>query len=112
MTTDRVPFARVGPEILRDPADVVHDHRVRGVEDRLGRAVVLLERCDRRVGECLFEFQEVPDVCAPPAVDRLVHVSDHRYVAVLGTDPHDELVLGPVRVLELVDENVGVKRLR
>ena len=49
---------------------------------------------------------------AAPAelVDRLVVVADHRDVAVRLGEQRDELRLGPVRVLELVDEDVPEAR--
>src|SRR3982751_1325632 len=39
----------LGPEALREPLERAGDERVRDVEDRLGRAVILLERDDCRV---------------------------------------------------------------
>ena len=52
------------------------------------------------------EVEDVVDRGAPEGVDRLVVVADDRHVAMpLGEQP-DELRLRPVRVLELVDEDV------
>ena len=52
------------------------------------------------------EVEDVVDRGAPEGIDRLVVVADDRHVAMpLGEQP-DELRLRPVRVLELVDEDV------
>jgi chemotaxis signal transduction protein len=46
--------------------------RVRRAEDRLRRAVVLLELDDGRVGIVVLEVEDVADVGAAEAVDRVV----------------------------------------
>jgi len=75
--------AGVGPELLfgalRDPLD----DGVGGVEDVLGGAIVLLQLHDRGLGEVALEAQDVADVGAAEAVDRLVVVADDAEVAVL-----------------------------
>ncbi len=96
----------LGPEMLGPPGGVVGDHRVRSVEDRLGRPVVLLEHDHGGVRERLFEADQVAVVRAPEAVDRLVVVPDHHDVARFGAEEPDELPLRGVGVLELVDEHV------
>ncbi len=78
---DPLAGAGVGPELLGLAALVVADHRVGGVEDRLGRAVVLLEQDRAGVGEVLLEVEDVADVGAPEGVDRLVGVADHHQLA-------------------------------
>ena len=70
---DGLAAALVGPELLRLAAHVVGDDRVGGVEDGLGRAVVLLEQDHRGVGERLLELQDVGDVGATEPIDRVVH---------------------------------------
>ncbi len=96
-----------GEELLGLAADVVGNDGVGGVEDRLGRAEVLLEHDRRHVGEGALELQDVADVRAAPAVDGLVGVADHADVAVRLAQQLDDLVLRVVRVLELVDEDVS-----
>ena len=71
------------------------------------RAVVLLERDDLRPGEVLLELQDVADVRATEAVDRLVLISDRAHVPVLAAEELEEAVLRVVRVLVLVDEDVA-----
>ena len=74
------------------------------------RAVVLLEPHDVRVGEVLLEVEDVADVGAAPAVDRLVVVADDHQVAVPAAEQLHELVLRAVGVLVLVDEHVAEAR--
>ena len=62
---------------------VVRDHRVRGVEDALGRPVVLVEHDDRRVGERLLEPQQVPEVGAAELYIALRVVTDDHDAAML-----------------------------
>src|SRR5690606_11926645 len=72
----RLPLLALRPEVLAHARTVVGDHRVRGLEDRRGGAVVLLELDHRRAGEVLLELLDVLDAGAAPAVDRLVVVAD------------------------------------
>ena len=102
----RIALAEIGPERLVLARAVVGDDRVGGVQDRLRRAVVLLELDHRRVREVVLEVQDVADVRAAEAVDRLVVVSHHRDVAVLLAEQLEPAVLGPVGVLVLVDQHV------
>ena len=69
---DGVAVAEVRPQRLELLRAVVGDDRVRGAQDRLRRAVVLLELDDRRVGIVVLEVQEVADVGSTEAVDRVV----------------------------------------
>ena len=102
----RVAARDVGPELLRPPFAVVGDDRVGGREDRLGRAIVLLELDHLRFREVGLEVEDVADVGGPEAVDRLVLVADHHQVAVLLGEQLQHPVLGVVGVLVLVDEDV------
>ena len=99
--------AEVRPEPLRLSVRVAVDDVVRGVEDRLRRAVVLLERDDVRPGEVVLELGDVSDVGAAERVDRLVLVADHGDVPVALGEQRHEPELGVVRVLVLVDHDVA-----
>ena len=95
--------ARTNLEAIRI---VEPDQPIGGIEDRGLRAVVPAEH-DRPGGPVpVAEPEDVVDRGAPERVDGLVVVADDRHVAMrLGEQP-DELGLGTVRVLELVDEDV------
>src|SRR5205085_9556424 len=76
------------------------------LENGRTRAVVPAEDDRSRIAMPLAEAQDVADRRAPEPVDRLIVIADDRQVAMsLGND-RDELRLGAVRVLELVDEDV------
>ena len=78
---DRLAAAALGPEPLGGAVLIEPDHGVGGVEDGLAGAVVLLQGHHPGVGEVLLELEDVADVGAPEAVDRLVVISNNREVA-------------------------------
>ena len=96
----------LGEEVLRVTTGVFRDDGIRGVEDRLGRAEVLLEHDHLGVGESLFELQNVAHVGRAKAVDGLVRVAHHAEVAMFGREHHHQFVLHAVGVLELIDQKV------
>ena len=69
---DRIALAEIGPQRLPHPPAVVRDDRVGDAEDRLRRAVVLLEPHDLGVRVVVLEIEDVRDVGASEAVDRVV----------------------------------------
>ena len=79
---DLLALRQLGPEGLAEPALVGGDHAGGGGEDVRGRAVVLLEPDHLGAGEVLLEAQDVADLGAAPAVDRLVVVADAADVVV------------------------------
>ena len=99
--------AELRPEPLRLAVRVAVDDRVGGVENRLRRAVVLLERDDVGAREVVLELGDVSDVGAPEGVDRLILVADDRDVPVALREERHEPELGVVRVLVLVDHDVA-----
>ena len=84
------------------------DHAVGGLQDLPRRAVVGLEPDDRGALEVAREAEDLADVGAAPAVDRLVVVAHHAHVAVPARDLAHDLVLRVVGVLVLVDQHVAV----
>ena len=103
----RIALAEVGEEPLRLPLGVLLDERVGRTQDRVGRAVVLLERDDLRPREVLLELEDVADVGATERVDALVLVAHCADVPVLAAQELQEAVLRVIRVLVLVDEDVA-----
>src|SRR6185436_15652654 len=75
------PFA-IGPQMLVLPVAVLANHRRRRVENDLRRPVVAFEFDDPGVAEVGLEVEDVPQIGAPPFVDRLVGVADDAEVAV------------------------------
>ena len=82
------------------------DQGVGDGEDVRGGAVVLLHQEDLGVGVVALEVKEVLDRRSAPGVDALVGIAHHTDVPVLVRQQVHQLVLGPVRVLVLVDEDV------
>ena len=103
----RVAGRVLGPQRLVLALHVVGDDPGRQREDRLRRAIVLLEAHDLGARIVVLEVEDVADVGAPPLVDRLVAVADDAHVAMLGGEQPDDAVLRAVRVLVLVDEHVA-----
>ena len=104
-------FADVGLERLAEADFVVGDEVGGGAEDVGGRAVVALELDDLGAGKILLEAEDVVDLGAAPAVDRLVVVADDADIGfarglALREEAQPE-VLGDVAVLVLVDEDVA-----
>ena len=79
---------------------------VGGVQDDLGRAIVLLQLDDLRVRVVLLEREDVAHVGATKHVDRLIVIAHDTEVATLAGEVADHQVLGSVRVLVLVDHDV------
>src|SRR3954452_21930798 len=65
-----------GAQRLTEPAFIVGDQVRGGGEDVAGRAVVALEADDLGAGKIMVEAQDVVDLRAAPAIDRLVVVAD------------------------------------
>ena len=75
------PASSVGEQRLAEAALVVGDEVRGGGEDVAGRAVVALQPDDLGAGKILLEAQDVVDLRAAPAIDRLVVVADAADVA-------------------------------
>ena len=108
---DKVAVAELRPEVFVLALAVVTDDAVRGFEDVVRRAVVLLQ-CDRlRAGKVALELEHVADVGASERIDRLVRIAHGENVHVLFGQQLQEAVLRVVRVLVLVDEDVAKRVL-
>ena len=106
---DRHLLARLvlGAQRLAEPALVVGDEMRGGGEDVAGRAVVALQPHHGRAGKIVLEAQDVVDLGAAPAIDRLVVVADAGDVCgALREQPQPE-ILRDVGVLVFVDEDVA-----
>src|SRR5215469_4945074 len=85
---DLVAFVRLGPQRLAEPPAVLRDHPRRCAQDVRGRAVVLFESGNRRPRKIRRETQNVADLGAAPAVDRLVVIADAAQITpLLGQQP-------------------------
>ena len=85
---------------------VADDDRVGRIDDRAGRAVVLLELEDLGRGKILLEGEDVLDLGTAERVDRLCVVAHHADLGVELRQAADDDVLGVVGVLVLVHQDV------
>ena len=110
---DKRAVARGRPQVFCAAPRVAGDDGVRGRQDVLRRAVVLLKQDGARAREVALELFDVADRGPAEGVDRLVRVADDRQLGgfhAVGAIAHEgahEDVLGVVRVLVLVDQDVA-----
>ena len=104
--TYRVATGACRPEFLGLASGVLPDHGGSQVEDRLCGAVVLFQRPHVCGGKVLLKVEDVSDLGAPPAVDRLIVVAHHHYVLGIGGEQFEQPVLGVIGVLVLVHQQV------
>ncbi|MPL84433.1 hypothetical protein SDC9_30398 [bioreactor metagenome] len=98
---------RLGPERLAKPPLVRGDQPRGGGQDMLGRAVILFEPDHHRAREILLEAQDVADLGAAPAIDRLVIIADAADVAMALRQQPQPQILRDVGVLILVDKDIA-----
>ncbi|MPM45893.1 hypothetical protein SDC9_92585 [bioreactor metagenome] len=83
------------------------DDGVGRVQNVLGRAVILLQPDGTGVCVLLFKVQDVFDVRAPKAVDRLVVVAHHAEIFAPARQQRGQKILQMVGVLILVHQYVA-----
>ena len=98
---------RVAPQRLGEALAGQRDHRVGGVQDRLRRAVVALQReHPRRRREARRKVEDVAHFGGAERVDRLRVVAHHREAAPVGLEREQDLGLQAVGVLVFVDQHM------
>src|SRR6185369_7111761 len=102
-----VALVLLGPQRLAEPPAVVRDEAGGGAEDVVSRAVVALQPDDAGAGKVALEAQDVADLGAAPAIDRLVVVADAADVAVALRQQPEPEILADIGVLVLVDQQVA-----
>ncbi len=104
---DRTPLPAGGDELFFQAVRVFADQPARGAQDGTAATVVLLQPDDRGIGKHGVEPSQVGDRRAPKLVDALVVVTHDAQVALCPGEQLEEPALGEVRVLELIDHQVG-----
>ena len=94
-----IALPELGEEVLWLAVAVVLDHRIGRSEDRVRRAVVLLQRDRVGAGEVALEVEDVVDVGTSEAIDRV------------GDDPVGDEVVRALNI-EVVDEAIESDRAR
>ena len=85
----------------------MRNDRIRGGEDHLCRAIVLLQFDRPCLGIVLFKIHDIADIRAAPAIDGLIRVTYDTEVVMLLRQKFGEPVLRAVRVLILIHENIS-----
>ena len=97
----------LAPQVLGEALGGERDHRVGGVEDGLGGAVVALQRHHpRRWREGRREVEDVAHRGSAEGVDRLRVVADHGQATAIGLHREQDRGLQRVGVLVFVDQHV------
>ena len=85
---------------------ILMNERVSGIDDGLGRAVVLLKFEEFGVGINLPEIEDVADVGTAEGIDALRIVAHHADVVLRFSQTLNEQELDVVRILVLIDQNI------
>ena len=97
----------IGEEGFAEPPLVMRDQARRDAEDMPGRAIIAFEPDDFRARKIGLEAQDVIDLGAAPAIDRLIVVADATEIlAPLREQPQPQ-ILGRVGVLIFIDEHIA-----
>ena len=94
------------PEILRVALPRELHDGVGGIQNRLGRAVILFERDRGRSGKLIGKIENVANRGGSKRVDRLSVVADHHDVVPLAAQGAQDVALNGVGVLIFVDQDV------
>ena len=99
------------PEIFRTAVAVVSDDFISCLKNGFGGTIVFLKQDYLSFRIILFKVQNILHIGSPPAIDRLVSVSDHADILKAGSQELDQLVLGMVGILILVHMDILVTLL-
>ena len=91
---------------LAEPVLVMRDQPRGGTQDVPGRAVIVLEPHHRRPRKVMLEAQDVVDLGATPAIDRLIVVTDAAEVVPALRQKSQPEILDHVGILILVHQHV------
>ncbi len=84
----------------------MRDYTVGGLQNRLGRAVILLQSNDPGALEVFIEALDIFNFCPAPAIDRLIVVAHCRDRYIFSGQHPQPRILNSVGVLKLIDENL------
>src|SRR5450759_3212511 len=97
----------IGEERFAEPSLVMRDEARRDREDMPGRAVIALEPNDFRARKIALEAQNIIDLGAAPAIDRLVVVADTTDILPPLAEQPQPQILRRVGILILIDEHIA-----
>ena len=102
----RIAHTVGGPKLLALTAQVVGDHRIGGIQNRLGRAVILFQPDDPGSAVLLFKIQNIFDGGAAEAVNALVVVANHTQIFITSSQQAGQQILQMVGILVLVHQAI------
>ena len=104
---DPAPRPVICPEGFVFSGPVVADHGVGGVQDILGRPVVLLQADHHGIRIYFFKIEDVPDIGTAELVDRLVVVTHDAEVFMGACQKAYQFELGSVGVLVFIHHDIA-----
>src|SRR5437867_8828155 len=104
---DLLAFGFFGPQGLAEAPLVMGNEAGSGGEDVRGRAVVALQANHLSARKVALETEDVPDLGAAPAIDRLVIITDAADVAMLAREQPQPQILRDIGVLIFVHQQVS-----
>ena len=108
---DLFPLLILGPEFLGTAVLIALNDIISRLENGLGRPVILFQQDHLGLGIVLFKVQDVLHISTPPAIDGLVGIPDYADILETRSQEFDQLILGMVGVLVLIDMDVLVALL-
>ena len=102
-----VAFLGLGEQRLAEAILVMGDEAGGDGENMGAGAIVAFEADDLRAGKIMLEAQDIVDIGAAPAVDRLVVVADAAEIAARLREKAQPEILNDIGVLIFVDENIA-----
>ena len=94
------------PQTLRRSVRIVLDDRIRRIQDRLRRAIVLLELDELCLRIVLLEIHDIPKIRSAPGINTLVCITDRADILRIPCDVLRHQVLRMVRILIFIDQNI------
>src|SRR6266567_2059629 len=105
--TDQSAANVLGPERLLFALDVVLNDSTCNVQNVLRRAIIFFQPNHFRGRKVFLELQNILNVRAAPAINRLVRIADDADVLLLFSQQANQSVLKGIRVLVFVDQDVA-----
>ena len=104
--SDLVTGSVLSPEVFAFPANVMLNDLISGIEDGLGRTVVLFQPDDGRIAELVLKRKDVFNRRAAEFINTLVIIANDTKILALGCQQADQHILGMVGILILVHHQV------
>ena len=94
------------PETLLLSPNIIRNYRIRCIQNRLCRAVILLQFNHMRILKHTFKIQNILDICPTEFVNRLVVIPDHTKILIFPRQNANQPKLHRIGILILVHHDV------